>query len=119
MPSRERLFEAPFVVVAHGQQADPIFNYANRLALELWEIDLPRLLVTPSRLTAEPVHRQERERLLEQTARQGFVDNYQGIRITASGRRFRIERRSFGMCWILRGSRSARRPRSAPGKFYN
>ncbi len=87
-----RLFEAPFVVVAHGQEADPILNYGNRLALELWETDLARLLVTPSRMTAEPVHRQERERLLERTARQGFVDDYQGVRITTSGRRFRIER---------------------------
>jgi hypothetical protein len=88
----ERLFQAPFVVVAHGQQADPIFNYANRLALDLWEMDLATFLLTPSRLSAEPVHRQERERLLERTARQGFVDDYQGIRIAASGRRFRIER---------------------------
>ena len=88
----ERLFEAPFVVVAHGEQADPIFNYANRLALQLWEMDLATLLVTPSRLTAEPVHRQERERLLERTARQGFVDDYQGIRISSTGRRFRIQR---------------------------
>ncbi len=88
----ERLFQAAFVVVAHDTQPDPIFNYANRRALELWEIGLPRLLTTPSRLTAEPVHRQERERLLERTARQGFVDDYQGVRIAASGRRFRIER---------------------------
>jgi hypothetical protein len=88
----ERLFQAPFVVVAHGVQADPIFNYANRRALELWEMELTTLLATPSRMTAEPVHRQERERLLERTARQGFVDDYQGIRISASGRRFRIER---------------------------
>ena len=88
----ERLFEAPFVVVAHGEQADPIFNYGNRLALQLWEMDQATLLVTPSRLTAEPVHRQEREQLLARTARQGFVDDYQGIRISSTGRRFRIQR---------------------------
>ncbi|HEX4144976.1 MAG TPA: MEKHLA domain-containing protein [Pirellulales bacterium] len=88
----ERLFEAPFVVLCHGQQADPIFNYANRQALDLWEMDLATILATPSRLTAEPVHREERARLLERTARQGFVDDYQGIRISASGRRFRILR---------------------------
>ena len=88
----EQLFAAPFVVVSHGQQPDPIFNYANRLALELFEMDLPTFLATPSRLSAEPVHRRERQRLLDRTARQGFVDDYQGIRIAASGRRFRIER---------------------------
>jgi hypothetical protein len=46
---------------------------------------------TPSRLTAEPVHRDERSRLLAQTHQHGYVDNYSGIRISKTGRRFRIE----------------------------
>lgn len=87
-----RLFEAPFVVVSHGTEADPILNYANRAALQLWEYDLPTLLRTPSRQTAEPVHRDERARLLERTRRDGYVDDYQGIRISRTGRRFRIDR---------------------------
>jgi hypothetical protein len=85
------LFEAPFVVVSHGTQADPILNYGNRTALSLWEMELPTLLQTPSRLTAEPVHRDERARLLERTTRDGYVDDYQGIRISQTGRRFRID----------------------------
>ena len=84
------LFEAHFVVVSHGTQPDPILNYGNRTALDLWEMDLDTLLKTPSRLTAEPVHRDERARLLERTTRDGYVDDYSGIRITATGRRFRI-----------------------------
>ncbi len=85
-----RLFEAGFVVVSHGTQADPLLNYANRTALELWQIDVPTLLKTPSRHTAEPLHRDERARLLERTTRDGYVDDYQGIRISTTGRRFRI-----------------------------
>lgn len=85
------LFEAPFVVVAHGTQPDPILNYANQIALSLWEMELPVLLQTPSRLTAEPLHRDERARLLERTAKFGYVDDYAGIRISSTGRRFRIE----------------------------
>lgn len=88
----QRLYEAPFVVVAHGTQADPILNYGNAAALRLWEFDLETLLRTPSRMTAEPMHRDERARLLERTTRQGFVDDYSGIRISATGRRFLIER---------------------------
>ena len=84
------LFEAPFVVVSHGTEVDPILNYGNRTALELWEMDVDTLLQTPSRLTAEPVHRDERAKLLQRTTRDGFVDDYSGIRITASGRRFLI-----------------------------
>lgn len=87
-----RLFEADFVVVSHGTQPDPLLNYANRTALDLWQIDIPTLLTMPSRTTAEPVHREERARLLERTTRDGFVDDYRGIRIASTGRRFLIER---------------------------
>jgi hypothetical protein len=86
----ERLLDAPFVVVSHGTEADPILNYGNRVALALWEMDLDRFIATPSRLTAEPMLREARERLLEQTARHGFVSGYEGVRISAGGRRFQI-----------------------------
>ena len=86
-----RLFAAPFVVVSHGTEADPVLNYGNAAALALWELDFAALVRTPSRLTAEPVHRDERARLLERTWRDGFVDDYSGIRISSTGRRFRIE----------------------------
>jgi hypothetical protein len=85
------LFEAPFVVVAHGTEADPILCFANRKALQLWEMDLPTLLETPSRLTAEPLHRDERALLLARTTRDGYVNDYRGIRISRTGQRFRIE----------------------------
>jgi len=87
-----RLFAAPFVVVSHGTQTDPILNYGNQTALDLWEMDIDTLVETPSRLTAEPVHRDERALLLERTTRDGYVDDYRGIRIARSGRRFLIER---------------------------
>lgn len=86
-----RLFEVPFVVVSHGNEADPVLNYGNRRALDLWETDWNDFTITPSRLTAEPLHRDERARLLERTSRDGFVDDYSGIRISKQGRRFRIE----------------------------
>ena len=88
----ERLFAAPFVVVSHGTEADPVLNYGNRAALALWEMDSATLRRTPSRLTAEPMHRDERARLLERTRRDGFVDDYRGVRISRTGRRFMIER---------------------------
>ena len=86
------VFEAPFVVVSHGTQDDPILNYGNRTALSLWEMDMPTLTSTPSRLTAEPMHRDERAQLMTRAARDGFVDDYRGIRISSSGKRFLIER---------------------------
>lgn len=87
----ETLFHAPFVVVSHGTQPDPILNYGNAVALKLWEVDIPTLLSMPSRLTAEPMHRDERARLLERTTRDGYVNDYRGIRISSTGKRFLIE----------------------------
>lgn len=87
-----RLYEAGFVVVSHGVEADPVLNYGNGVALELWEMDFETLARTPSRRTAEPVHRDERARLLERTRRDGYVDDYAGVRISSTGKRFRIER---------------------------
>jgi hypothetical protein len=88
----QRLFEAEFVVVSHGTQPDPILNYGNAIALELWEMGIPSFLKTPSRKTAEPVHRDERATLLTRTSQDGFVDDYRGIRISSSGKRFEIHR---------------------------
>ena len=88
----ERLFMADFVVVSHGTEDDPILNYGNQIALDLWELDIQTLRTTPSRMTAEPLHRNERALLLERTSRDGYVDDYRGIRISSSGKRFEIHR---------------------------
>jgi hypothetical protein len=86
------VFEAPFVVVSHGTEADPVLNYGNRAALTLWEMSWEELTCTPSRLTAEAPSREERARLLETVTRRGFIDDYSGVRISKTGRRFRISR---------------------------
>jgi hypothetical protein len=87
----ERLFMTPFVVVSHGTEPDPILTYGNRIALELWDMDWEEFSRTPSRLTAEPENRAERERMLVQAQTQGFIDNYRGVRISRTGRRFLVE----------------------------
>lgn len=86
------LYESPMVVVSHGTEADPIFNYANLAAQRLFELDWEAFVRLPSRLSAGPVHRDERRRLLERVTRDGCITDYAGIRIASSGRQFRIER---------------------------
>jgi len=88
----QKVFEAPFVVVSHGTEADPVLNYGNRAALALWEMSWDELTRTPSRLTAEAPNREERAKLLEAVTRRGFIDDYSGVRVSKSGRRFRISR---------------------------
>lgn len=84
------LWEAPRVIVAHGTQDDPVFFYGNRLALQVFEMDSAAFTQLPSRYSAEPLAREERARLLERVARDGFIDDYAGVRISAQGKRFRI-----------------------------
>ena len=85
------LYQAPFVIVSHGMEVDPILNYGNRVALELWELDWERFTKTPSRLTAEPVNQAERARMLARAREQGFIDDYRGVRISGTGKRFLVE----------------------------
>ena len=98
------LFHAPFVVLSHDTAPDPILNYANLAGLQLFEITWDRLITLPSRLTAEPMHQDERARLLATVTRQGYIDDYHGVRISNRGRRFLIERATV---WNLRDDTGA------------
>ena len=85
------LWALPAVVVAHGTQADPVFFYGNRAALELFEMRAEDFVRMPSRLSAEAAGREARARLMARVAADNFVPDYSGVRVSASGRRFRIE----------------------------
>ncbi len=87
-----RLYQAPFIVLAHDSAPDPVFFYANLAAQELFEMRWLDMVRLPSRQSAEPLLREERRKLLDSVARQGYIDNYAGIRISATGKRFRITR---------------------------
>lgn len=82
--------DAPFGVLAHDGGADPRFTYANLAALSCFEYPDDELIGLPSRLTAAPEDRAERQRLLDAVARDGIVEGYRGLRVAKSGRRFTI-----------------------------
>lgn len=86
----DELLNAPFAVASHDTQDDPVFNYANRQALKLFGMRHEEMMGLPSRYSAEPVAREERASLLERVEKQGFVDDYSGIRIAKDGLRFII-----------------------------
>jgi hypothetical protein len=95
----EALWSMPRVLVSHGIEDDPIFWYGNQAALRLWELDWESFTRTPSRYTAEAPLRDERAELLDRVTRAGFIDDYAGIRISRTGKRFRIRQ---AMVWNLR-----------------
>ena len=87
----DRLMVAPIVVLSHGTQTDPIFNYGNSAAQALFEMDWATLTALPSRYSAEAMHRDERQQLLSAVATFGYSENYRGIRVSATGKRFYID----------------------------
>ena len=78
------------VVVSHDGAEDPVFNYASKAALDLWEMDWETFTSTPSRFSAEPDEREARAELLRRVTKDGYVDDYRGVRISSSGRRFEV-----------------------------
>jgi len=85
------LFHAPFVVVSHTTASDPVFNYANLKALNLFGFSWEEFTQLPSRLSAEPIHQSEREKLLTEVSQKGYLNKYQGVRVTKTGVRFLIK----------------------------
>ena len=90
--------EAPFALLAHDAGPDPCFVYANLKAQECFEYTWNELVGLPSRLSAGPADRAERERLLDAVRREGLVRDYRGLRVAKSGRQFWIED---GIVWQL------------------
>lgn len=99
------LWEAPFAVLAHGTEADPVLFFGNAAVLRAFETDVEALLAMPSRLTAEAPLREERQALLDRVTAHGFIDDYSGVRISARGRRFTIAQ---AIVWNLTGERGER-----------
>jgi hypothetical protein len=85
------LYNAPKVIVSHGTEPDPIFWFANLTAQHLWEVDWQSFIQMPSRQSVELGEYDDRERLLARAQSLGYVDDYQGVRISRLGRRFRIQ----------------------------
>ena len=87
---REQLDAAEFVLLSHGKDSDPLFNYGNQQALQLFELRWDELLQMPSRLSAEAINQQQRAWLLAEVSAKGFIENYNGVRISKTGKRFEI-----------------------------
>ena len=87
----QQIFAAEFALLSHNTDPDPLFNYGNRLALELFEFSWSEFIGMPSRFSAEAPLREERDHLLATVAAKGFIDDYKGVRITKSGKRFLIQ----------------------------
>ncbi|MDT3438758.1 MULTISPECIES: MEKHLA domain-containing protein [unclassified Pseudofrankia] len=83
--------DAPFGVLAHDGAADPLFVYANATAQRLFEYGWDEIVGLPSRLSAAEADRDERAALMSDVLLRGYTNDYRGLRVARSGRRFWIE----------------------------
>ncbi|KJK17265.1 MEKHLA domain-containing protein [Burkholderiaceae bacterium 16] len=82
---------APFAVLAHNTDPDPLFIYGNKAAQRRFEYSWDEITRLPSRLSAEPQNREDRQQFLARVQQIGYEAGYRGVRITKSGQRFMIE----------------------------
>ncbi|MGY6274507.1 MEKHLA domain-containing protein [Methylomonas sp. MgM2] len=87
----QEVFCAEFALLSHDTKSDPLFNYANKTALDLFELSWPELIRMPSRLSAEPINQEARERSMAEVLKVGYLENYSGVRVSKSGKRFLIQ----------------------------
>jgi hypothetical protein len=91
----ESLYRLPCAVISHGMQTDPIFCYANLYAQRLFGYSWDEFTSLPSRMSAQQIAQGDRQRLLSRSKHDGYVENYIGVRITKSGKRFFIMETTF------------------------
>ncbi|MCG8700492.1 MAG: MEKHLA domain-containing protein [Bacteroidales bacterium] len=87
----EQAFNADYVLLSHDTSTDPLFDYANKTAMDLFERTAEELIGMPSRFSAEADERARREQFLHEVEKNGYAGNYSGIRISKTGRRFEIK----------------------------
>lgn len=85
------LYEAPFVVVSHGIEENPLFDYANQAAQRMFKLSWPELVGRPSKESAEADAQRERDELLRQVEEKGYYTGYTGTRVDSRGRRLTIQ----------------------------
>ena len=95
----KNLFYAPLVLLSHNTTADPLFTYANAQGLQLFELNWQELIKLPSRASTELANQTARAKLMENVTQHGFITNYHGIRISKTGKRFKITN---AIIWNLR-----------------
>lgn len=111
----QRLYAAPFVLLAHDAQADPVFIYANLCAQDLFEFSWQEFTSLPSRFSAEVMNREERAQLLEKVHKQGYIENYSGIRVSKTGKRFKIQQ---AIVWDIRNEEGEKLGQAAMFKHW-
>ncbi|GJP68573.1 hypothetical protein CLOP_g25254 [Closterium sp. NIES-67] len=93
----KELWSAPFLVMSHGTEDDPIFNYGNESALRAFESTWADFTALPSRYSSADPDSPARKELLHQ-AEEGPKDLKGLVRVSTKGTKFEIDD---GVLWTL------------------
>ena len=85
------VFLAEFCLLSSDLSADPVLNYGNQRALDLWEMSWEELTSTRSRDTARADRQSDRDGLMRQVDEKNFITGYSGERISKTGKEFLIK----------------------------
>ncbi len=85
------VFEAEFCLLSSDLSADPVLNYGNQRALDLWEMSWEELTSTRSRDTAPSDRQSDRDGLMRQVDEENFITGYSGERVSKTGKEFLIK----------------------------
>ncbi|GAQ90017.1 hypothetical protein KFL_005900030 [Klebsormidium nitens] len=98
--SGRALFEAPFVCMSHDGEEDPVFDYGNKAALELFEMTWDEFTKMPSRKSAasDAPEQEGRNQLLAEALEKGAIELHDAQRYTSTGKPFIIQK---GVLWTI------------------
>ncbi|CAI6002364.1 unnamed protein product [Closterium sp. NIES-64] len=93
----KELWSAPFLVLSHGTEDDPLFNYANESGLRAFESTWGEFTALPSRYSSPDPDSPTRKELLQQ-AEEKPKDLKGLVRVSTKGTKFKIDD---GILWTL------------------
>lgn len=82
--------EAPYSLVFHNNDDDPVFTYGNDCALRCFKYSREVFCGMPSRFSASRVDREARQALLKVVTTRGMASGYTGYRVDRHGQPFMI-----------------------------
>lgn len=78
----------PYAIASHDTNS--VFNYANEASLQLFKTNWDEMIGVHSSVSASKSLQSDRNKMLKEVARVGFVEDYKGTRMAFDGSLFQI-----------------------------
>ena len=78
----------PYAIASHDTNS--VFNYANEASLQLFKTNWDEMIGVHSSVSASKSSQSDRNKMLKEVARIGFVEDYKGTRMAFDGSLFQI-----------------------------